>query len=80
MEHIIAAAKILFIFSPVILWGILIWRAERWDRRFRDMNPDELHQLDYYRKKRLMNFLLWVSSFIAMTLLLILFAKIGLQR
>ena len=80
MENISTAVKLLIILSPVIFWGILIWRVEKWDRQFRDMPAEELRRRGYYHKKRILTFLLWASSFVAITGLLFLFAKIGLQK
>jgi hypothetical protein len=80
MEDIIRISKLLIIFSPVILWSLFIWYVGRWDKKYKSRKEDERERMNYSRKKNIFNFLLWISSFVALILLLILWAKVGLKE
>lgn len=80
MEDIIRISKLLIIFSPVILWSLFIWYVGRWDKKYKSRKEDERERMNYSRKKNVFNFLLWISSFVALILLLILWAKVGLKE
>lgn len=80
MEDFIRISKLLIIFSPVFLWTLFIWYVGKWDKKYKSRKEDERERMNYYKKKNLLNFLLWISSFVAIILLLILWAKVGLKE
>lgn len=79
MEDFIRISKLLIIFSPVFLWALCIWYVGKWDKKYKSKKEDEREKMNYYKKKNLLNFLLWISSFVAIIVLLILWAKVGLK-
>jgi hypothetical protein len=80
MEDFIRISKIFIIFSPVFLWVLFIWHVGKWDKKHKSKTEEEREKMNYYKKKNLFNFLLWLSSFVAIILLLILWAKVGLKK
>ena len=80
MEDFIRISKLLIIFSPVFLWTLFIWYVGKWDKKYKSRKEDEREKMNYYKKKNLLNFFLWISSFVAIILLLILWAKVGLRE
>ena len=79
MEDFIRIYKLLIIFSPVLLWMLFIWYVGKWDKKYKSKKEEEREKMNYYKKKNLLNFLVWISSFVAIIVLLILWAKIGLR-
>lgn len=80
MEDFIRISKIFIIFSPVFLWVLFIWHVGKWDKKYKSKTEEEREKMNYYKKKNLFNFLLWLSSFVAIIVLLILWAKVGLKK
>ena len=80
MEDFIRIFKLLIIFFPVFLWAMFIWYVGKWDKKYKYKKEDEREKMNYYKKKNLLNFLLWISSFVAIIVLLILWAKVGLKE
>ena len=79
MEDFIRIFKLLIIFSPVFLWTLFIWYIGKWDKRYKSKTEEEREQMNYDKKKNILNFLLWISSFVAIIVLLILWATVGLK-
>jgi hypothetical protein len=76
MEYTFKVVRALILFSPVIAWSLCIWLVAIWEKKYKSKKVEELERLNFFRKKSLINLLLWLGGFIATILFAILWAKL----
>jgi hypothetical protein len=67
--------KAFFLLSPIIVWSILVWYSFKWEKHYKGRSPEELAAMNYYKKKKRNDLLLWLSGFIATIIFMLLLAR-----
>jgi hypothetical protein len=69
------AFKMAILLSPIIVWSILVWYSFKWEKQYKGKTQEELIAMNYFKKKKRNDLLLWLSGFIATILFMLLLAK-----
>jgi len=70
--------KTIILLSPILVWSILVWYSFKWEKQYKGKKPDELVSMNYFKKKKRNDLLLWLSGFVATIVFMLLLAKIML--
>ena len=68
--------KTIILFSPIIVWSILVWYSFKWEKHYKGKKPEELAAMNYFKKKTRNDLLLWLSGFIATIIFMLLLARL----
>jgi hypothetical protein len=58
------------------MWIILVWYSFKWDKQYKGKKPEELVAMNYSKKKKRNDLLLWLSGFIATIVFMLLLATL----
>jgi hypothetical protein len=68
--------KAIILLSPIIVWSILVRYSFKWEKNYKGKKPEELVAMNYYKKKKRNDLLLWFSGFVATIIFMVLLTKL----
>ena len=68
--------KTIILFSPIGAWSILVWYSFKWEKRYKGKKPEELNNMNYFKKKKRNDLLLWLSGFIATIIFMMILVQL----
>ncbi len=70
------SVKAIILLLPIIAWSILVWYSFKWEKKFKGKKPEALIEMNYFKKKRRNDLLLWLSGFMATIIFIVLLVKL----
>jgi len=67
--------KMVILLSPIIVWSLLVWYSFKWEKQYKGKKQEELVAMNYFKKKKRNDLLLWLSGFIATIVFMLLLAQ-----